>query len=193
MAEKVALRRRLIAARRARSEADRAAAARANELLLTDLLAGSATVCGYLPLPSEPLTTRLLDRLVASGTRVLVPVVIADSPLDWCVYPGPTAAGAFGIAEPTGPRLGPAAIRTANSILLPALAVDPAGGRLGRGGGHYDRTLELLDSEHCGNTRPRLVAVVFADEILERLPVEPHDKPVDSAVAAADGIHHFRR
>src|SRR5439155_17399887 len=113
----------------------------------TKLLAGAAVVCGYLPLATEPLTTALLDRLVAAGTTVLVPVVTADAPLDWCRYPGPTTTSPFGIQEPTGTRLGPAKIRSADAVLLPALAVDATGARLGRGGGHYDRTLALLDAD----------------------------------------------
>ena len=189
--QKAALRRRLIAARRARPDPERAAAADTNEALLMELLAGSPVVCGYLPLPSEPLTANLLDRLVAGGTTVLVPVVIADSPLDWCRHPGPTAPGGFGIAEPTGPRLGPAAVRSARSILVPALAVDRAGRRLGRGGGHYDRTLALLAPDRGGMPGPDLIAVVFAGELVDRLPVEAHDRPVGAVVAASDGIRRF--
>ena len=190
--QKAALRRQLIAARRARSDAERAAAAAANEALLIELLGASTVVCGYLPLASEPLTAGLLDRLVAGGSTVLVPGVIADSPLNWCRHPGPTVRGDFGIAEPTGPRLGPAAVRSARSILVPALAVDGAGRRLGRGGGHYDRTLALLAPDRDRIPEPELIAVVFAGELLERLPVEAHDRPVSAVVAAADGIRHFR-
>ena len=125
-------------------------------------------------------------------TNVLVPVVTADSPLDWCRHPSPTAPGNFGIAEPTGPRLGPAAVRSADAILVPALAVDRTGRRLGRGGGHYDRSLALLASPSAGSAGPELIAVVFAGEIVDTLPVEEHDRPVGTVVAAADGMWHFR-
>ncbi len=90
---------------------------------------------------------------------MLVPVVTGAAPLDWCEYvtrqpPQPTRRGALGIDEPTGPRLGPAAIADADVVLVPALAVDRRGHRLGRGGGHYDRTLALL-SELRAEPLPR--------------------------------------
>ncbi len=194
IASKNALRRSIIAARRSRPAGDRSSAAQANDAHLTALLSGSAVVCGYLPLATEPLTTGLLDRLVAGGTDVLVPVVIADSPLDWCRYPVPTVASSFGIAEPRGPRLGPGMARTADAILVPAFAVDPAGRRLGRGGGHYDRTLALL----AGVTTSvpggqRLVAVLFDGEFIDEVPAEPHDKLVNAAVSPTPGIVHLPR
>jgi 5-formyltetrahydrofolate cyclo-ligase len=182
------LRRRMTAARRARSVAERSDAAARNGGHLADHLAGTPVVCAYLPLPTEPLATDLLDTLVASGSTVLVPVVTEGAPLDWCRYPAPTTAGAFGIAEPTGPRLGAHAIRSATAILVPALAVDRAGGRLGRGGGHYDRTLALLRWH-----TPQLVAVLFDGEILDLVPAEAHDIPVGAAVTPATGVSYFRR
>lgn len=182
------LRATLIATRRKRSEPDRADAARANAAHLRTLLAGARTVCGYLPLASEPLRTELLDDLLAAGCTVLVPVVTRDAPLNWCHYPSPTAPGAFGIAEPSGPRLGPGAVTGADAILVPALAVDGCGARLGRGGGHYDRTLALLPA-----FGPELVAVLFDGELLDAVPTELHDRAVTTAVLPSTGIHRFSR
>lgn len=183
------LRATLIAARRQRSGADRAAAARANAAHLRTLLAGARTVCGYLPLDSEPLRTDLLDHLVAAGCTVLVPVIAPDAPLDWCTYPSPSAPGAFGIAESVGPRLGPGAASSADAVLVPALAVDRTGARLGRGGGHYDRTLALLSDHHRDR---ELVAVLFDGELLDVVPTGAHDRAVTSAVQPTGGIHRFR-
>ncbi len=185
---KTELRNRLIEFRRQRSDADRAEAAKANGRQLRELLDGAAVVCGYLPLPSEPLSVALLDALVAAGTSVLVPVVAENAPLDWCRYPAPTSPGRFGIAEPDGPRLGPSAVRSATAVLVPALAVDGFGSRLGRGGGHYDRTLALLHPD-----RVQLVAVLFDGEIVSGIPTGPHDVPVTAAVTPTGGIAHFRR
>src|SRR5689334_14428971 len=83
-------------------------------------------------------------RLRAAGHDVVVPVV-ADraGPVDWARFDGPDAlaAGPFGLWEPTGRRLGPGAVQHARLVLLPALAADRHGVRLGQGGGFYDRTL----------------------------------------------------
>jgi 5-formyltetrahydrofolate cyclo-ligase len=192
-AQKNTLRRTISATRKSRSDGERSAAARANIEHLNALLAGSAVVCGYLPLASEPLSGELLDRLAAGGTTVLVPVVRADSPLDWCRYPGPTVPGSFGIAEPSGPRLGPDAARSADAILVPAFAVDRLGRRLGRGGGHYDRTLALLSDEAAlsATGAQQLIAVLFDGEVIDMVPAEQHDKPVTAAVTPTVGIVRF--
>src|SRR5699024_9222098 len=94
------------------------------------------TVCLYLPLAGEPLPGDMARQLTQRGIRVLAPVTRLGAPLDWGVYTGydgVPARGAFGIAEPTGPRLGPEAIRWAHAILVPALGLDVRGTRLGRG------------------------------------------------------------
>jgi len=186
------LRKSLAKGRRARSAQDRALAASANTSHLLGLLAGSSIVCAFLPLPSEPLGTDLLDELTASGTIVVVPVVTVDSPMHWCQYPGPSAAGAFGILEPTGPRLAPDYLLRADVVLVPAFAVDLQGQRLGRGGGHYDRSLALLETVPQ-TSRPELIAVLFDGEVVTSLPTDCYDVSVDSAVQPASGLRRFRR
>lgn len=180
------LRQQLIGVRRSRSTADRAVATAANAAHLTGLLTGATVICAYLPLRTEPMSADLLDHLVAAGGSVLVPVVNPDSALDWCEHPGSTVPGAFGIAEPTGPRLGAASVLDADAIVVPALAVDRAGHRLGRGGGHYDRTLALL-----GSRRPILVAVLFDGELLEHIPAQTHDFPLGRVVTPTGGIQRL--
>ena len=181
------LRRLLLAARRIRPAAERATAQQANAAHLTAVLSRYRLVCGYLPLPSEPLSAVLLDLLAGSGTEVLVPVISADAPLDWSRHPAPTALGAFGIAEPVGPRLGPQAICRADAIVVPALAVDRAGRRLGRGGGHYDRSLALLRPQTLPSASPCVIAVLFDDEMVDEVPVDFHDRPVDAVVTPTGG------
>ena len=187
-AAKSALRRGLIEARKRRTPADRRAAAAANTDHLLTTLSGAHTVCGYLPLPSEPLELALLDRLAERGITVLVPLVSPEAPLDWCAYPSPTSPGAFGIAEPTGPRLGPEAVAEADAVLVPALAVDPDGRRLGRGGGHYDRTLALSVPP-----RTELVAVLFDGELVDSVPSAGHDIAVTSVVTPTTGWQRLHR
>lgn len=174
---------RLAGARRVRSADDRSAARTANAEHLLAYLTGHRTVCAFLPLSSEPLAPSLLDRLVEVGVRVLVPVVSGGAPLDWTRYPAMTVPGSFGIAEPIGPRLGPTAVTSADAIILPAYAVDVRGVRMGRGGGHYDRTLALLDGVDI-----EVMAVLFDDERVAVLPREGHDRPVSAVVTPTGGV-----
>ena len=185
-AAKALLRQPLIAARRARTEAQRAAARDAVAARLTAKLSGAAAVAGYLPLPTEPFTARVLDALVAAGTRVLVPVVTGAAPLDWCAYPAPLRTGAFGIEEPVGERLGAATISEVDAVLVPALAVGADGHRLGRGGGHYDRTLALLAALRPAGL-PERIAVVFDGEVLDSVPFDALDQRVSAVVTPGDG------
>jgi len=146
-AEKAAWRRRIRAARLARDPEVRAR----HSALLTDAaleLAGrtdGGLVCAHLPVGVEPWSVSGVEALRAAGHDVVVPVV-ADraGPLDWARFDGPDAlaAGPFGLWEPTGRRLGPGAVQHARLVLLPALAADRHGVRLGQGGGFYDRTLQ---------------------------------------------------
>lgn len=189
----------ILAARRARPDPDRR---RAQESISSHLLAAlrarattsPATVCLYLPLPSEPLAPDLPAVLLRAGYRVLAPVARPGAPLDWCaIHLGaggdlPLARGGHGVPEPIGPPLGAAAIRVADLILVPALAVDRKGFRLGRGGGFYDRSLALLPSEHHAST----CAVVFDGELVDELPHDEHDIPVTHAVTPAGGIAALR-
>lgn len=180
-------RRRLSAARRAVPVAVREAEAAA--LAAAELPLGlPGTVCAYWPVGAEPGSPALLDDLVRRGCRVLLPVVSnpADppGPLDWAEYTGAESlrAGPLGLREPAGPRLGCVAIATAVLVLVPALAVDRHGVRLGRGGGHYDRTLPLASPS------TPLVAIVRDDEVLASLPVQPHDVPVTAALTPGRGL-----
>ncbi len=183
-AAKRALRERLLSARRARSPADRTAARSAVAHTLTRHLADCAAVAVYQPLTSEPLDPELLPHWHALGMSVLLPVVTGAAPLDWVRYPSPLAPGDLGIATPTGPRLGPDALAEVDIVLVPALAVDPAGRRLGRGGGHYDRSLALAPG-------PRRIAVIFDDEWLPVLPAGPHDQPVHAVVSPEAGLRNL--
>jgi 5-formyltetrahydrofolate cyclo-ligase len=184
-------RRRLAAARRAVPAAVRqaeAAALTARALLDAPLPELPATVCAYWPVGGEPGSPELLDALLRRGCRVLLPIVGALAapavPLDWAEYTGTGSlrSGPLGLLEPAGPRLGCAAIATAVLVLVPALAVDRHGIRLGRGGGHYDRTLPLA------SPGTPLVAIVRDNEVLASLPVQSHDVPVTAALTPGRGL-----
>ncbi|RBY89624.1 5-formyltetrahydrofolate cyclo-ligase [Blastococcus sp. TF02A-30] len=182
VAAKSALRERVLAARRARPAAERAAAAAAVATALLRGLARVRTFAAYVPEESEPGHGRLPASFTQLGARVLLPVVpLKGRELGWAVDTGRLAPGRFGLLEPVGPRLGATAVGTADVVVVPALAVSRDGVRLGRGGGFYDRAL--------AHARPGavLVAVVFDDELLDELPAEPHDHRVTAVVTPSGG------
>ena len=113
----------------------------------------------------------MLDAAVALGRRVLLPVTVGEAPLDWASFGGRAdlVPGPHGLLEPGGARVGPGAIGEAAVVVVPALAATAAGVRLGRGGGHYDRSLPLASPSTV------LVALVGDDELVGDLPVEAHD------------------
>ncbi|MFJ5808312.1 5-formyltetrahydrofolate cyclo-ligase [Streptomyces sp. NPDC093093] len=195
MAEKATLRRELLAARRSLSPEARRAAALALSRTALELpeLADARTVAAYVSVGGEPGTRELLDALRAAGKRVLLPLLLPDNDLDWAVYEGPDSLaeaahpGKMRLLEPAGPPLGPDAVSGADAVLLPGLAVDRRGMRLGRGGGSYDRVLERL--ERAG-ARPALVVLLHDEEVVARVPEEPHDHPVQ-AVATPSGVIRF--
>jgi 5-formyltetrahydrofolate cyclo-ligase len=188
---KAAWRVRLMAARQAVPAQTRAAEALALARVVEeglggdDTLGGSAdTVCAYVPREAEPGSLALLDALRSRGLRVLVPVVVGTAPLDWGEYLGVESLrpGPFGLCEPSGPRLGPGAVRAVDAVLVPALAVDRRGVRIGRGGGHYDRSLALVEPGMP------LIAVVRDDELVDELPAERHDVGMSAVLTPRRGL-----
>lgn len=179
MEAKRLLRSRLSALRGQRSATDRARVGEAISRHGTALWSATATVAAYAGMGTEPPTRYLLDSLRRAGVDVLLPVVAGDR-LDWARYDGWEALvpGPRGFAEPAGARLGADAVGDADVVVVPALAVDLAGYRLGRGAGYYDRTLATVETA-------RAVAVVYDDEVLDHLPVEAHDRPVAAALTTA--------
>ncbi|MFE4450025.1 5-formyltetrahydrofolate cyclo-ligase [Streptomyces sp. NPDC056796] len=191
MSEKAALRRELLAARRLLTPEDVGNAAAVLRGAAEDLpeLTGARTVAAYVSVGREPGTRALLDALRARGVRVLLPVLMEDDDLDWAVFEGAEhlVPAGRGLLEPDGARLGPRAVLEADAVLLPGLAVDVRGMRLGRGGGSYDRVLARLAS---AGAHPALVVLLYDDEVVARVPVEPHDHPVDAVVTPA-GARRF--
>ncbi|GAA5142615.1 5-formyltetrahydrofolate cyclo-ligase [Pseudonocardia adelaidensis] len=186
LAEKTRWRTALVSARRALSADERAERAAALAAAAVDVAtATGGPVCAYLPVGSEPGSPELVAALHEAGHEVLLPVVPADpGPLDWAAYTGPGSLGAgpLGLREPTGPRLGPDAITRARLVLVPGLAADRRGVRLGRGAGYYDRTLRLASPD------VPIIIVLNDEELVERLPAEPHDRPVTGALLTGAGL-----
>jgi len=179
---KIALRDRLLAARRSLPPETRASAAAAVQAALQDLVrAQSPTIiAGYVPVGPEPGGIDLPEVLAG---RLILPVLLKDNDLDWVRYEGPGSLrpGPRGLREPTGPRLGPEAIARASLLVVPALAVDRSGLRLGRGGGSYDRALARAANAYS-------VALLHDGEFLPSVPAEPHDRRVRAVITPAEGL-----
>ena len=179
---KTALRDQVLAARRRRPLGENARAARdlAATALEWDVVRRAATVAVYVSVGAEPGTGLLLDALVDAGKRVVVPVLLPDNDLDWAVYSGADSLvrAPRGLFEPVGARLGVDAVRTADVVLVPGLAASPAGDRLGRGGGSYDRALARVPAG------TPVALVLYDDEVGRAVPTDPHDVRVGFALTA---------
>jgi 5-formyltetrahydrofolate cyclo-ligase len=177
------LRAAIRAARRERTPADREAAGAALARHARAVPGGPLTA--FVGVGTEPPTLPLLETLTAEGRAVLLPVLLDDLDLDWAAYDGSDLVrGRRGMLEPAGARLGLDAIATADVVVAPALAVDLAGNRLGQGGGSYDRAI--------ARTTAPVIAVVFDGEILDEVPAEPHDRPVDGVLTPMGGFRWLR-
>lgn len=173
---------RLLAARAGLSPGELSAAADDVRRHLLARLAGTPRVAAYVPVGREPGSLSMLDELLAGGTEILLPVVMADG-LDWARYAGASGlvTGPLGTRAPAGARLGARALATADAVLLPALAVDHGGIRLGRGGGYYDRALAAVPAG------PPTIALLHDGELVPRLPADPWDRTVTAVVSPAIG------
>jgi 5-formyltetrahydrofolate cyclo-ligase len=182
VAAKTSLRRELLARRSRHTDADRArisaTVAQAFAAEYGSRIRGGArpvtplrVVALYLSFATEPGTGPLIDWLADQRVRTLAPTLLPDADLGW-------------MDVPDGPPLGLDAITDAEVILVPALAVDLRGHRLGRGGGSYDRALARVRPQQT------VLAVVHDDEVLDAVPFEPHDRIVDGALTPS-GVRYF--
>jgi 5-formyltetrahydrofolate cyclo-ligase len=141
-------------------------------------------VAAYLSVGTEPGTAALLAALAQRSVEVLLPVLLPDGDLDWARAGDGVVAGPRGLVEPTGERLGRDALSRCTLVVVPALAVDRAGHRLGRGGGAYDRALP--------RTAGWVVALLHDGEVVPELPAEPHDAPVHALLTPSRGLVRLR-
>ena len=164
-----------------------AAAPAAGEQLAKVFLRGlvpgpGATVAGYWPFRSEIDPRALMARLRRLGRRIALPVAPprgADMPLTFRLWEEgrPLRAGHFPVQEPAddSEAVDP------DLVLVPLLAFDRTGSRLGYGEGHYDRTLEALKARS-----PVLaVGLAYAAQEFECVPADPHDQKLDAIATEA--------
>ncbi len=169
-------------ARRMRADA---ASPGASAQLIAHFPAGLRKPCvvaGYWPLGSEIDPRPLMAHLAAAGSVIALPRMLARAEppvfLQWC-QEDRLEADAFGVLAPAraAPQFEP------GLILVPLLAFDRLGGRLGQGGGHYDRVLARL--------RPagvQAVGLAYAGQEMPAIPLEPHDQRLDWIVTEREAI-----
>ena len=187
---KVALRAVIRKQRQQRSErrlAEHAEAFR-DQVLAMPSVATASCVSVYASRPHEPGTLPLIEALHERGIRVLIPLLGDGLQRGWGVYAGAsdlTERAPGRPPEPSGSFLPSAALYEADVVIVPALAVDTSGTRLGQGGGWYDRALVDVRDD------APIVALTFAGEVHDArtspLPCEPHDVGV-SAVITPEGL-----
>lgn len=172
---KRALRAGVRAARAALSPAERAAAATAATGRLEALpdLRRARVVLAYAATAAELDVDATVAALRDRGTQVCLPRVAGDHLEVVATTLRALRPGHRGISEPDGPAR---VVDDLDVVLLPGVAFDLAGGRLGQGGGHYDRLLGRLPE------RTVRIGVGFACQLVPRVPTLPHDEPVDLVV-----------
>ena len=176
--EKEALRRRMKDLKEALSEEDRLAwSALIREEILRDKAWQEAPVVfSYLTLGKEVDTLPLIREALSQGKRVYIPVILRDEEgrsqmeaSELLNLEEDLAPGTLGILEPRKESLRIRDPRDIAFLLLPGLAFDTRGGRLGYGGGYFDAFLPRL-SPRC-----TLLAAAFSFQVVDEVPMEPHD------------------
>lgn len=177
-ADKAALRRRLRDERAAIDAKDgsRWSAAIAERVLAHPAVQAATTVHAFVgALPGEVDTEPLLQRLLDGGRRLVCPRVEGDALTHYVVDDlARLAAGPMGLREPDPHRCAPADLATIDVVLVPGLAFDEAGRRLGMGRAYYDRFLAFLSP-----TTTTAIGLAFELQVVDRVPVAQHDVPVD--------------
>jgi 5-formyltetrahydrofolate cyclo-ligase len=184
--DKGTLRRRQVAARTAMPDSIRNESSRLirDHVLEMPQVTSAGTIAAYYSVGTEPDTRGLIFALWKRGSYVVLPVLLPDGDLDWASYEGPDslAPGPRGVLQPVEPVRGIGTVARADVVLVPALAVDVRGRRLGRGGGSYDRALARV-----GPQVPT-IALLYDSELLPSVPAEEHDQPVRAVARPEHGI-----
>ena len=137
------------------------------------------TVCCYVSLPYEVDTWRLIKQMLAMGKRVVVPKV-ARQRLILSELQDPArdlAPGRFGVWEPIPQAVRPVSVEELDLMVVPGIAFDRAGHRLGHGFGYFDRLLTRVPDVPT-------VGFCFAFQLFDRLPRAPHDRAVQTVLSA---------
>ena len=151
---------------------------------LLDVLDGTNSLLVYASKPPEVNTQALIGRLIAQGKTVIVPIIEKDTKtlrLSYLDNPAVLQESTFRVPEPVGHEL-PAHASDVKAAVIPMLAFDKLGNRLGYGAGYYDRFL----SSHPHLTR---IGLAFACQELEEIPADATDAGMDIIVTDTSIIH----
>ena len=160
---------------------DRVARAASATTLLLGVVGEAGTVMVFYSFGSELATAGLVRRLEDAEVRVLLPRLSPEG-MEAAEAPALETSG-YGPMEPTGPAVDPAEI---DAVVVPGLAFDGEGRRLGYGGGHYDRFLPQLREDALR------IGLGFDFQVVEEVPSEAWDEPVDIVVTDAGVIEAGR-
>lgn len=189
--EKQALRKQMMEARAELGGAKRERlSALAQAALMSAPAFGSArTVLLYQAFRDEVATEAIAAEAVAAGKRLALPRVIKESRglvlHQYSGDPATLAIGAYGIQEPC-PEWSVVNPGEVDLVVVPGVAFDRAGNRLGYGGGYYDRLLPLVRS---ANPAVCLIGLAYSFQLVLALPADPHDIPVDLVATDAGLLH----
>jgi 5-formyltetrahydrofolate cyclo-ligase len=145
---------------------------------------GADTILLYYSLPDEVCTHNLIDILYNQGKHIFLPKVVSPTEMTLCEYLGHDSltSGAYGIMEPderNKKQDSSSKFSTLNCALIPGVAFDSQGFRLGRGKGYYDRLLaKLLPADATYK-----IGLCFPFQLLSHIPHETHDIPMDEIIS----------
>ncbi len=181
-ARKRAVRRAAIARRDLLNEEERSTKSEriVERVLALPEVGAARTVMAFWSFASEVQTSALIERLHEAGKRVALPRVAEGDIVAVAYAPGdPVSATSFGAMEPVGVDLVPA--EDVDVVIVPGVAFDRRGGRVGYGGGFYDRLFARAPSVPA-------VAVGFAVQLVDEVPQGRSDSPVDVIVTEDEVI-----
>jgi len=162
------------------ADRNNAAQSLTSHLLASDLYRSADTILAYAALPTEISLDPFITHALADGKRLCIPAINWDdksmSPAQIDNLDTDLEIGRYGVRAPL-PRCPLVEPSDIDLILIPGLAFDRSCNRLGRGAGFYDRLIESLKAP-----RPPLVGVCFACQIVDAVPTEPHDHPMDRVI-----------
>ena len=144
------------------------------QLLSHPKVLSSKSIILFHSLPDEVFTHSLIDTLYSQGKRVLLPKVVSPTEMTLHEYHGPNSLslGAFGILEPNNEVTDKV---NASLAIIPGVAFDKDGNRLGRGKGYYDRLLPNLMPIYK-------IGVCFPFQFLDNIPHDLHDISMDEII-----------
>ncbi|WP_312114447.1 5-formyltetrahydrofolate cyclo-ligase [Brevibacillus reuszeri] len=157
-----------------------------SHLLACERVAGAKAIMAFHPFGAELDILPFVEQARGRGQEIWLPLtLLAERRLVPYVFSGPEMLkqGVYGIWEPDSERAVEADIAKLDVVLVPGVAFDRSGGRMGYGGGFYDRFLAGLKE------RPYLLGVGFSMQVVDHVPLEPHDIPLD-AVVTEEGLFH---